>query len=334
MRLFRKLSCAIATGLMVVSAPTIAISADMTLKLAGVHPADHYGTQMMEQIKSEVESAGVGLTIELYPASQLGSGEELMEDAIRGNVDIVRSFVYAHRDPALEINSVPFLATSWDDMARVYGSRESAYSQIMAEILDRHGLKFLGNAADGPVGIITTKMPDNYDTVGDKGLNVRVWSSEVAKSVTEALGFRATTMNWSETLSAVQSGVVDGAHCCTAQLAYVHFAKSDIGSYYIPYNAIAETTTYYASKRTWEKLSKEQQDVIQEAVTKAAATFTAWARENDEGFLAKLKEKGFEVLPLTADQRAKMSDHIKNTVWPQLEGSVGKENLDRLRNDS
>ena len=104
---------------------------DITLKFAGVLPVEHYAHKMMEQIKSDVEAANVGLKVKLYPAGQLGSGEELLEDTIRGNIDMVHAFVYAHKDPVLEINSLPFLVSTWDELVKVYGSKDSAYTAIM-----------------------------------------------------------------------------------------------------------------------------------------------------------------------------------------------------------
>ncbi len=316
-----------------VSMATGAFAAEMTLKLAGVVPVDHYGNEMLEQIKTDIEAANVGLTVKYYPAGQLGSGEELLEDTIRGNVDIVHAFVYAHKDPVLEINSLPFLVGSWDEMQRVYGDKGSAYSQIMAEVLDKLGLKFLANVVEGPIGVVTTKKPDNYATIGPKNLNIRVWSSQVGKAATEAIGYNTTTMNWAEVFAAVQAGTVDGAICCTAQLTYTNFAKSDVGKYFIPYNAFVEASTYYASKKTWAKLDDAQRGAVEAAVEKAAASFNAWSRANDEGYIAKLKEAGWEVLDLSDEQRATMSDHIKTTVWPEVEKMVGKEIIDRLVND-
>lgn len=314
-----------------VSAASGGLAAEMTLKLAGVLPVDHYGHKMLEQIKADIEAANVGLKVTYFPAGQLGSGEEMFEDTIRGNIDLVHAFVYAHKDPALEVNSLPFLATSWDEMMSVYGSKDSAYSQIMEETLDKVGLKLLGTAVEGPIGVITTKKPDNHATTGPKNLNIRVWSSQVAKATTESIGYRTTTMAWAEVLPAVQAGAVDGAICCTAQSTFTFFAQSSVGKYFIPYNAFVESSTYYASKRTWDKLTDEQRNVIQAAVDKAAASFNDWARENDEGYIAKLKEAGWEVLELSAGERAALTAEIKNTVWPEVEKIVGKDIIDRLR---
>lgn len=308
-------------------------AADMTLKLAGVVPVEHFGNKVLEGIKTDIEAANVGLTVKFYPAGQLGSGEELLEDTIRGNVDIVHAFVYAHKDPVLDINSLPFLVSSWDEMEKVYGSKSSEYSKIMTEVLDRLGLVFLGNVVEGPIGVVSTKKPDNFATTGPKNLNIRVWSSNVAKAATESIGYNTTTMNWAEVFAAVQAGTVDGAICCTAQLAFTNFAQSDVGKYFIPYNAFVEASTYYASKKTWAKMNDEQRMAVQVAIDKAAAAFTKFARENDDGYIAKLREAGWEVLDLTDEQRGALAEHIKAEVWPEVEKTVGKDIIDRLRND-
>ncbi len=333
MGILRNLAGAAVGAALAVTVASNAIAADVTLKLAGVLPVEHYGNTMLGQIKTDIEAANVGLTVKVFPAGQLGSGEELLEDTIRGNIDIVHAFVYAHKDPVLDINSLPFLVSSWDEMQRVYGSKDSAYTQIMSEVLDKLGLKLLGNVAEGFIGVVATKKPDNYATTDAKNVNIRVWSSQVAKMATESIGFRTTTMNWAEVFAAIQAGTVDGAICCTAQTTYTTFTQSDVGKYFIPYNAFVEASTYYASKKTWAKLDDKQQAAVQSAIDKAAASFNAWARANDETYLKKIKEAGWEVLDLSDAQRGALAAHIKGVVWPEVEKTVGKDVIDRLRND-
>ncbi len=310
-----------------------AFAGNMTLKFAGVLPVEHYAHKMMEQVKADIEAANVGLKVKLFPAGQLGSGEELLEDTIRGNIDMVHAFVYAHKDPVLEINSLPFLVSTWDELVKVYGSKDSAYTAIMTETLGKLNLQLLGNVAEGFIGVVSTKRPENHATIGPKGIHIRVWGSKVAKDTTEAIGFKTITMNWGEVFAAVQAGTVDGAICCTPQATYTVFAQSDIGKYYVPYNAFVEASTYYASKKTWNKLNDEQKAAVQAAIDRAAASFTNWARTNDAGYIQKLKDSGYEVLDLSSAERAVLVKHIKDNVWPQIEKVVGKDVIDRLKAD-
>jgi len=325
---------AIVGAAVAISAGAHAEAEEMTLKLAGVIPVEHFGNEVLENIKADIEAADVGLKVQFFPAGQLGSGEELLEDTIRGNVDLVHAFVYAHKDPVLEINSLPFLVSSWDEMERVYGDKDSEYSKIMTKVLDRLGLVYLATGVEGPIGVVSTKKPDNYASIGPKNLNIRVWSSNIGKAATEELGYNTTTMNWAEVFAAVQAGTVDGAICCTAQLTYTNFAQSDVGQYFIPYNAFVEASTYYASKRTWEEMNDAQRAAVRSAMEKGAQAFTNYARQNDASYLEKLEEAGWDVLYLTDEERAALADHIKKTVWPMVEETVGKEIIDRLRKDA
>lgn len=307
--------------------------ADTTLKLAGVVPVEHFGNDLLTQIKTDIEAADVGLKVTVFPAGQLGSGEELFEAAARGNIDFVHAVVYAHNDPVLEINSLPYLVSSWDEAEAVYLKSDSAFNTIFGDTLEKLGLKLLANAPEGFVGVVAEKMPENPTTVGDKDMNIRVWSSQVIKATVEAMGFNATTMNWGEVFPAIQAGTVDGAICCTAQLAYTAFATSDVGKAFVPYNAVVENTTYYGSLETWEELTEAQQRVVQAAFDKAAHDYAKWGRENEGAYLKKLEEYGYQVIPVSDAQRAEIAKTVRAKVWPKISEIVGQDVIDALLAD-
>jgi TRAP-type C4-dicarboxylate transport system substrate-binding protein len=133
---------------------------------------------------------------------------------------------------------------------------------------------------------------------------------------------------------AIQSGVVDGAICCTAQLAYTTFAVSDVGKYFIPYGVFIEGTSYYASKRTWDKMTDEQRAAVAAVFEKASREFTQWNLDEDESYRAKLVEAGYEILDPSPEERAELVAHIRETVWPEVGSIVGQDILDRLLADN
>ncbi len=317
-------------GVMALSVATFASAADMRLKFAGTFPVDHPGTKMMEQIKADIEAADVGLKMSLFPANQLGSGEALMEDTIRGNIDFTAAFVYSHKDPRLEFLSMPFLVNNFDEMDSVMRNMDSAFNQILQERLNGLGLRLLANNPEGFTGIVANKKPDNWAERGPKNMNIRVWSSPVVKNMVEGLGFQATTMAWGDIFPALQSGIVDGAICCTKSATYSIFAQSDVGKYYVQYNSVSELTSYYASEKTWAKLDEAQKDAVQAAFTKASDDFFAYNRANDAEFGKKLEEKGYEILALNADQQAAMAAWVRENIWPTMVDTIGQDTLDRL----
>lgn len=307
-----------------------AISAT-TLRIASQHAPDQYASEVLRQIKTELEGAGVDLKIKLYPAGQLGSGEQLIGETVRGSIDIVHSFVYSHKDPVLEINSLPYLVSNYDEMAKVFSPGSNFYG-IFDERMDKLGLKLLGVTAEGFIGVMSSKVPENYTTTGDKGQNIRVWSAQAAKLATQDMGFNTTTIDWGDAFPALQQGVVDGMIGATPEAAFSTFKEAI--SNYVPYNAFVENYAYYASKKTWEKkLNDEQREVIERVFAKAAAGFVEWSRENDAAYLKKLEESGVKILPISDEERSAIAKEIRAKTWPKLEERLGKDILEKVVSD-
>ena len=301
---------------------TAVYAQETTLRFAGVFPIDHQGTKTMEQVAADVAAADVGLKIELFPANQLGSGEALFEDVARGNIDLAAAFIYADTDPRLEFLSMPFLVSGWDDMNTIMRDMDSEYNQILQEITDEYGVRVMAQNPEGFVGVVATKEPTNWNTFDDKGMNIRVWSSTIVKSMMEMIGFKATTMAWGDIFPAIQSGIVDGAICCTKTATYTIFAQSDVGTHFVEYNAISELTSFYASQRSLDKLTEEQVEVLQTAMTKASDDFFAYNRENDDLFAQKLLDSGYTILSLNDEDQTAMATRVRDEIWPMMADSA------------
>lgn len=332
LRSLRPLCLGLASVLALGLAPT-ADAKNLRLKFAGTLPVEHQGTKIMEKIAEEIEAADVGLKVTVFPANQLGSGEELLEDAIRGNIDFVMGFIYSHKDPAFEINSMPYLVSSWDEMEQTVRNPDSAFNQIIGEHLGKLGLRLISNNPEGFSNLVAEKKPDDFAGLGSKGMNTRVWSSNAVKDTMQAIGYNTTTMAYAEIFAAVQSGVVDGAICCTKQSAYSIFAKSDVGKYFVDYNAFMELTTFYGSQKSWDKMNEEQRAVVQAAFDSASDEYFQWNKANEEKYAAQLVEKGYEILTPTPEEITVLRDHVRATVWPSMAEVVGQDVLDRLQAD-
>lgn len=321
------------TGAIALSIAAPSMAGKLRLKFAGTLPVEHQGTKVMQQIADEIEAANVDLKVSVFPANQLGSGEELLEDAIRGNIDFVMGFIYSHKDPTFEINSMPYLVSSWDEMEKTVLNPDSAFNQIISERLSKLNLHLLSNNPEGFSNLVAQKKPEDFAGLGSKTMNIRVWSSNAVKDTMQTIGYNTTTMAYAEIFAAVQSGVVDGAICCTKQSAYEIFAKSGVGKYFVDYNAFIEMTTFYASEKTWKKMNDEQKKVVQAAFEKASADYFQWNKSNDEKYAKQLVKAGYEILTPTPEQLIVLRDKVREAVWPSMAEVVGQETLDRLQAD-
>ena len=310
-----------------------ATAADVTLKLASTtlenQPAYPYITEMVK----EIEAADVGITVQFFPAGQLGSGEELLEDTKFGNVDMVHAAIYAQADQRLEVLDLPFLITTQADIENRLSNPDSQYNQIVSEILADHGLYLIASIGEGLIGMVAAKEPADVHGTGNKEVNVRVWTSQVVKSTIELLGYQTTTMNWAEVFPAVQAGTIDGAICCTSELAYSLFASSDVGNTFIPYNAFVERNFIYMNAAKWGQLTDEQKQVVRDATVKAAKGINDSSWQRSEEFLEKLREKGWTVVEFTDEERAAFKGQIVDKIWPTVGDIAGQDLVERMSAD-
>lgn len=328
---FRTLRRALGVAALGLSVLVATAHADTRLRIAGQHAPDHNATVALKQIEKELEGAGVGLRVQLFPAGQLGTGEQVFGDVIKGSIDIAHTFVYSHNDPQLEINSIPYLVENYVQMRKVFTPGSNFY-KTFAALLDKQGVRLLGIFGEGFIGAGTTKMPKDAKGVGAKGLNIRVWSARVAKETTQDIGYKTTTIDWGDAFAAIQQGVVDGLIGPTPEAAYTTFR--DALKIFISYNAFVENTAYYMNKKSWAKLNDKQKAVVANAFSKAALGSFATSEKNDREFTAKLAGAGIEIVELSDAERKAIANHVRATTWPKFEKVFGKELLEALKADS
>ena len=301
------------------------------LRVAGQHAPDHNATKQLKAIKTQVEAAGVDLKLQLFPSGQLGTGEQVFGDVAKGVIDIGHTFIYSHNDPLLEINTIPYLVSNYDQMRKVFTPGSNFYNTY-SSLLEKQGIKLLGIFGEGFIGVGASKKPSDAKGVGAKDITIRVWSAAVAKETATDMGFNTTTIDWGDVFPALQQGVVDGVIGGTPEANYTTFR--DAIKYYIPYNPFVENTAYYISLKTWEKLSGDQQKVIADAFGSAALRSFEVSEATDKEFMSKLSEAGIEIIDLSDAERAEIAESIRAKTWPKLEEAFGKDLMDSLKADT
>ena len=85
----------------------------------------------------------------------------------------------------------------------------------------------------------------------------------------------------------------------------------------------------------WNKISKEDQDVMLKAAQEESDVQWARAEEADEEYRQKrVKEYGWEIVMLTQEQLDAVAAHVRKVVWPKMEEIVGKDLMDRIYKES
>ncbi len=155
------------------------------------------------------EKTGGKITIQVFPAAQLGQEREAYDLLNQGAIDltVTSTGILDKVYPPINVTSLPFIFRDWNHAMTAFhgdfgkaitdGVRENSNSEILAYV----GLGFRDMIFRGdPV----TKVD------GMKGLKMRSPESTVWIRMYELLGAKPTPVTWGEVYTAMQTGVAAG----------------------------------------------------------------------------------------------------------------------------
>jgi len=240
-------------------------AADMTpivMRLAETHPADYPTTKGDYEFARLVKERSNGrITIEVYPSSQLGEEKAVIEQVQFGAIDFTRTSISPLASFAPQFNALQLPYVFRDSEHEFKVLRGEIGDELLASI-DSAGFVGLSWFDSGSRNFYNTKR--QIQSPADlKGLKIRVMQSDVPVKMVNALGAVATPMAYGEVYSALQTGVIDGAeNNWPSYLTSTHF---EVAKYFSTdgHTRVPEITI--ASKISWQKLSKADQELIAKA---------------------------------------------------------------------
>jgi tripartite ATP-independent transporter DctP family solute receptor len=180
------------------------------LKLAHGLPTDHPVHLAMVFMADRAEELSEGkLTVEVYPAGQLGSEQQCVELLQIGSLAITKVSAAAMESfaEAYKVFGLPYVFRSKEHTNKVLDGEIGRELLVSTEDKWIHGLCYYDA---GSRSFYTKDRPINHpDDLS--GLKIRVMQSITAVEMMRALGGSATPITWGELYTALQSGVVDGA---------------------------------------------------------------------------------------------------------------------------
>ena len=245
------------------------------------------------------DATGGAITVEVYAADQLTSGvqTEGIQGVIDGTIELSAhsNIIYSGFDPRLNVVSLPFLFSSFDDVdAKLDGDAGKA----VGEVVESMGLHLLGIAENGFRHPTNSIRP--ITSVADmKGLKIRVAGSELLNREYDLWGANWTNANWSEVYTGLQTGTYDGQEnpLPTADGASI----AEVQKYVTYWTGVYDCIFFTMNGELYNSLSPELKAIVDEAGMKAAQNQRKLEREGDQEVLAKWKEAGVTVTELTPE---------------------------------
>lgn len=298
-------------------------------KMAHIRPAGSVSDKDFQAFVKDVEERSNGsLKIEIYPASQLGDYTVVQERVSIGDVEMQCASVGTNLDKSFGITSAPYLVENWEQARKVYAS-DSTLNKAMAEILDKNNMKLIAvyPLYFGGIALVDEpKEPQNADV--PKNIKIRVPAIKSFEKTAEALGYLATPLPFSETFTAMQTGMVNGAIGAGAEGYYSNF--KDLIKWYLPLNDHFEMWYMYVNKDAFEELSPEQQEALTGAAKAMEEKRFIDAEAQEKEFEDLLAEAGATIVEFSEEDLAAFARKIREKVWPLVKGDYGEELFEEI----
>jgi len=316
-------------GTVAVVAFAAAAQAQVTLKASHQFPGGKGDPrdEMVQIIAKEVKAANVGLDVQVYPGASLFKPNDQWNAMVNGQLDI-SSFPLDYASGkvrAFGATLMPGLVRNHDRALRM------SDSQFMKDIkakIERAGVIVLADA--WLAGAVASKKGCIRKPEDMKGVKIRSAGPTFAAMWQQA-GASIVSIPSNEVYNALQTGVADATDTSTG--SFVSFrlyeqvkcitAPGDNALWFM-YEPVL------MSKRSFDRLNKQQQDALLAAGKKSQDYFSKESRKLDDNMVAIFKKNNVEVVTLTPQEYDAWLKVAQNSSYKQFadEVSDGKKLID------
>ncbi|MCZ0927339.1 TRAP transporter substrate-binding protein [Halomonas janggokensis] len=294
MKTFVRSTLALGISLALVGAANASVD-DMdpvTLRLAHVvneQDGFHIAATKFEELVEERTDGKVD--IEIYPNASLGDERTLLEGMQIGTVDmgVITNGPVANFVEEMAVFELPFLFPSPE---AAYEVLDGPIGQELLDKLSEVNLKGLAYAERGFRNLTNSERPVNAPEDID-GLRIRVMENPVYTDTFRALGANAIPMAWTEALTAMQQGTIDGQE---NPVNVIHSFNLDETQNYMTLSRHTYAPAIFVmGASVWNQLPEDAQAILEEAAQEAAEHERQVNAEMEAEQLAELREAGMEI---------------------------------------
>ena len=261
------------------------------LKFAYTLATDHQVSKAFENFAAGVKEATNGaVTITTYPAGAMGTQPENLESVMTGALDMC----YADTSmlptyvPSFNMINLPWLITSFDIADELFYNSD-IMDTLDAQLSDTMNMTALGWCYQG-FRAICTNVPCSC-AADCQGVKLR---SPETQDTFSMMGFSPVVITWTESYTAMQSGVVDGVDTIKSSIHSYGFDALDNSNVWIS-NHMFSSVGIVINNDVLASLPQEYQDVLFSEWEKAYTALNEEVKAEDASWPAIYEEAGANV---------------------------------------
>ena len=269
-----------------------AFAQDVTLRLAHFAAETHPGHLAAQSFADAVkERTGGAVAVELYPANQLGSPPEQLEQTILGAIEmnLPTQGGLDKYEKAFGTVMTPFAFSSYEQAHAVL---DGPFSEWAAPKLEAQGLVMLSNWEYGFRNITNSVHPINAPE-DVKGLKLRTPPELQIVAALEGLGAATTQIAFPELPNALNQGVVDGQENPIGVI--YHYKLNDFQEHLAITRHVYNSMVHVMNKDVFDALTPEQQTIVREESKRAGNMMRDAVIAQEEEEIAALEAAGMKL---------------------------------------
>ena len=263
-------------GAVLASAFAVGGAQAVEFRSADVHPVDYPTVMFVKKVGEIVNQKTNGKhSIKVFGNSALGSETDTMQQVKIGAIDMLRVSTATFHGviPESLVPAFPFIFRNVEHFRKtMYGPQGE---QILAAF-EKQGFVGLALLESGSRSIYAKKEVRNLADV--KGMKIRVQPSDLMIGMVQSIGANPTPIPYAEVYTALKTGLVDAAEN--------NYPSYETSKHYEAAPIFSETQhvmlpeVLVFSKVKWDKLSKEDQQIIRDSVKEAVPYYVdLWAKK-------------------------------------------------------
>src|SRR6056297_3336343 len=288
------------------------------------YPDATFHTVNVHEFAKDVSEATDGaLEIKVHSAGSLFKHPEISKAVRSGQVPAGEFFLslLANDNPAFGADSLPFLATSYDEAMKLWEAQES----VITELLDEQGMMVLYAVPWPPQGLYTTKEINSVEDLS--GLKFRTYNATLEQFANLA-GAAPTQVEVPDIPQAFSTGRVEAM--ITSPSTGVNSKAWDFLSHYTDIQAWIPKNIVVVNKRAFRRLDEETQQAVLDAAATAETRGWEMSKAESAEMVEVLKENGITVVEPSDDLMTGLREIGAQMLesWTEDAGETGQQLLD------
>ncbi|WNL41984.1 DctP family TRAP transporter solute-binding subunit [Halomonas sp. PAMB 3264] len=278
------------------------------------------GAEKFHEILNEASEGQLG--IKVFPNAVLSGGDQMRQAEMvgRGDLDflITSAINVTPLIPEMAVFSLPYL---FSDYSQVDAAIQGEPGEQVKAIVENHGIEVLAWGENGFRELTNSVRP--IEAPEDlRGMKVRV-AGPMYIDVFEALGANPQQIQWTETFSALQQGVVDGQENPVGSII-VPQRVYEVQEYLTEWHYSYDPIFIGVSKRLWDSWDDETRVIVEEAANEAMQYQVTVSRDATASGIDTLQQNGMQITTLSEEQLQAFRD-VTQPVYERWSSRVGED---------